>query len=82
MRIAQAFSETVVATFGAEKLDRALHYVAATPARETPKEIPNLKIRVPPRTAAQRCRDRSPRWRPVHSVIRKAAFACRHQRVR
>jgi hypothetical protein len=48
MRVAQAFSETVAAAFGAEKLDRALRYIAATPEEEKPKDIPTLKIRVPP----------------------------------
>lgn len=46
MRVAQAFSETAVATFGPERLDRGLRYIAATPEDETPKDLPTLKVRV------------------------------------
>jgi len=46
MRVAQAFSETAVATFGAERLDRGLRYIAATPEDESPKELPTLRVRV------------------------------------
>jgi hypothetical protein len=46
MRIAQAFSENVAETFGTEKLDRALRYIAATPENEAPSDIPKLKYRV------------------------------------
>ncbi len=45
-RVAQAFSETVAATFGPEKLDRALRYIAATPEDEKLADIPKLKILV------------------------------------
>ena len=47
MRVSQAFSEEVVATFGLEKLDRALAYIAKTPEDEAPTDIPQLAIRVP-----------------------------------
>jgi hypothetical protein len=47
MRVATAFSEEVAATFGPEKLDRALAYIAKTPEDEAPGEIPRLKVRVP-----------------------------------
>lgn len=47
MRIAKAFSEEVAATFGTEKLDRALAYIAHTPEDEEPSDIPKLKIRIP-----------------------------------
>ncbi|MBI4512171.1 MAG: hypothetical protein HY698_21235 [Deltaproteobacteria bacterium] len=47
MRVASAFSEEVAATFGAERLDRALAYISATPEDETPEDIPTLKIRIP-----------------------------------
>ncbi len=47
MRIAGAFSEEVAAAFGAEKLDRALAYIAATPEAETAADIPELRVRVP-----------------------------------
>jgi hypothetical protein len=47
MRVAEAFSEEVVAAFGIEKLDRALRYVAATPDDEKPSDIPELRIAVP-----------------------------------
>jgi hypothetical protein len=47
MRVAQAFNETMTATFGTEKLDRALRYIAATPEEEKPADIPKLKFRVP-----------------------------------
>ncbi len=47
MRIAQSFSEEVAATFGIEKLDRGLAYIAKTKEDEKPKDIPKLKIRVP-----------------------------------
>jgi hypothetical protein len=47
MRVAQAFNETMTATFGTEKLDRALRYIAATPEEEKPSDIPKLKFRVP-----------------------------------
>jgi hypothetical protein len=47
MRVSQAFSEEVVATFGLEKLDRALAYIAKTPEVEAPTDIPQLAIRVP-----------------------------------
>lgn len=46
MRVAQAFSETAVATFGPERLDRGLRYIAATPEDEAPKDLPTLKVRV------------------------------------
>ena len=47
MRVATAFSEEVAAAFGVEKLDRALRYIAATPADESPEEIPDLQIDIP-----------------------------------
>ncbi|MBI4508813.1 MAG: hypothetical protein HY698_04200 [Deltaproteobacteria bacterium] len=47
MRVASAFSEELAATYGAEKLDRALAYIAATPEDETPEDIPTLKVRIP-----------------------------------
>ena len=47
MRVAEAFSETMTVTFGTEKLDRALRYIAATPEEEKPSDIPKLKFRVP-----------------------------------
>lgn len=47
MRVAQAFSETMAATYGTEKLDRALRYIAATPENEKPADIPKLKFPIP-----------------------------------
>lgn len=47
VRVAEAFSEEVAATFGPEKLDRALRYIAATPEDEKPSDIPELRIPVP-----------------------------------
>lgn len=47
MRVAQAFSETMAATYGTEKLDRALRYISATPEDEKPSDIPKLKFRIP-----------------------------------
>jgi hypothetical protein len=47
MRVAEAFSETMTATFGVEKLDRALRYIAATPEDERASDIPKLRFRVP-----------------------------------
>jgi hypothetical protein len=47
MRVAQAFSETLAATYGTEKLDRALRYIAATPEDEKPADIPKLKFPIP-----------------------------------
>jgi hypothetical protein len=47
MRVATAFSEEVAATFGPEKLDRALRYIARTPEDEEPSDIPELRIPVP-----------------------------------
>src|SRR5262249_37408368 len=47
MRAAGAFSQSMVATFGVTKLNRALAYIAATPEEETPRDVPTLKIRVP-----------------------------------
>ena len=47
MRVAEAFSETMTATFGTEKLDRALRYIAATPEPEQPSDIPKLRFRIP-----------------------------------
>jgi hypothetical protein len=46
MRIADAFSEDVCATFGVEKLDTALRYIALTQEDESPKDVPDLKIPV------------------------------------
>jgi hypothetical protein len=46
MRVASAFSEEIAATFGSNKLDRALAYIAATPEDETARDIPTLKVRV------------------------------------
>jgi hypothetical protein len=47
MRVADAFSEEVAMTFGPEKLDRALAYIALTPEEETPADIPTMRVRVP-----------------------------------
>jgi hypothetical protein len=47
MRVAAAFSEELAATFGIEKLDRGLLYIAKTPEAETAKDIPTLHVRVP-----------------------------------
>lgn len=47
MRVAEAFSETMAETFGTEKLDRALRYIAATPEDEKPSDIKKLRFRVP-----------------------------------
>jgi hypothetical protein len=47
MRVAQAFSETMAATYGTEKLDRALRYIAATPENEKPSDIPKIKFPIP-----------------------------------
>ncbi len=47
MRVAQAFSETMAGTYGTEKLDRALRYIAATPEDEKASDIPKLKFRIP-----------------------------------
>src|SRR4030095_9304934 len=38
MRIAGAFPEDIAVTFGPEKLDRALAYIAATPEKEEPPD--------------------------------------------
>jgi hypothetical protein len=57
MRVAQAFSETAVATYGAERLDRGLRYIAATPEDEAPKELPTLKVRVRDDAGAVREKD-------------------------
>jgi hypothetical protein len=47
MRVAQAFSETMAGTYGTEKLDRALRYIAATPEDEKPSDIPKMKFPIP-----------------------------------
>lgn len=47
MRVASAFSARIAETFGPEKLDRALQYIAATPENEKPEDIPTLSIQVP-----------------------------------
>jgi hypothetical protein len=47
MRVADAFSETMAGTYGTEKLDRALRYIAATPEEEKPADIPKLKFPIP-----------------------------------
>ncbi len=46
MRVAHAFGERMVSEHGVEKLDRALAYIAATPADETPADIPELRVPV------------------------------------
>ena len=46
MRIAQAYGEEVARAYSPEKLDRALRYIAATPADESPKDVPGLMIPV------------------------------------
>gem|GEM_PF-1530593 len=40
-------SEAMVESYGVEKLDRLLRYIAATPERDGPEDAPELKIRVP-----------------------------------
>ena len=57
MRVAEAFSESVVATFGPERLDRGLRYIAATPESETPAELPTLKVRTRTADGAVREKD-------------------------
>jgi hypothetical protein len=47
MRVADAFSEEVATTFGPEKLDRALAYIALTPEEETPADVPDMRVRIP-----------------------------------
>jgi hypothetical protein len=47
MRVAQTFSETAAATFGIDRLDGGLAYIAKTPEDETPSDLPTLAIRVP-----------------------------------
>jgi hypothetical protein len=46
MRIAGAYSEEVARAYSPEKLDRALRYIAATPADEAPRDVPTLDIPV------------------------------------
>ena len=46
-RVSEAFAETMVVTYGVEKLDRLLRYIAATPERDGPEDAPTLTIRVP-----------------------------------
>ncbi len=65
MRVADAFSETVATLFGAEKLDRALRYIAATPEDEEPSDIPTLLIRVPREDGGE----------PVHKPFEKVTIA-------
>lgn len=57
MRVAEAFSESVVAAFGPERLDRGLRYIAATPESETPAQLPTLKIRTHAADGAVREKD-------------------------
>ncbi len=47
MRVAGAFSESVATTFGVEKLERGLRYIAKTPEEERPEDVPELRIAVP-----------------------------------
>ncbi len=65
MRVAAAFGESMVETFGAEKLDRALRYIAATPEKEEPSDIPTLMIRVPPEDGGE----------PVHKAFERTSIA-------
>lgn len=46
-RVAEAYAESMVVTFGVEKLDRLLRYFAATPERDGPEDAPTLEVRVP-----------------------------------
>ena len=46
-RVAEAYAESMVVTFGVEKLDRLLRYFAATPERDGPEDVPTLVVRVP-----------------------------------
>lgn len=57
MRVAEAFSESVVAAFGPERLDRGLRYIAATPEQETPAQLPTLKVRTRTADGAVREKD-------------------------
>lgn len=74
MRVAQAFSEEMVADFGPEKLDRALRYIAATPADEKPADIPTLSI---PVTADDGTVTRKPFERATAAEIRRATAGAR-----
>ncbi len=47
MRVAEVFTEELCATFGVEKLDRAITFIGATPETEKPEDVPKLKIKVP-----------------------------------
>ena len=57
MRVAEAFSESVVGAFGPERLDRGLRYIAATPEQETPAQLPMLKVRTRTADGAVREKD-------------------------
>jgi hypothetical protein len=57
MRVADAFSESVVGAFGPERLDRGLRYIAATPEDESARDLPTLKIRTRTADGAVREKD-------------------------
>jgi hypothetical protein len=58
MRVAEAFGEQVAALYGPEKLDRALAYIARTREHETPRDVPELRIRIPGERGAPDVRKR------------------------
>lgn len=57
MRVAEAFSESVVAAFGPERLDRGLRYIAATPEGEAASDLLTLKVRTRTADGAVREKD-------------------------
>jgi hypothetical protein len=74
MRVAGSFSQEIATSFGMDKLDRGLAYIASTPEDEKPGDLPKLKIRVPDESGHVQEKAFE------HATVRELKLAASHER--